>query len=422
MTGLALAVALVTVGQAVSPDMPGPYMVSSASNVAVMAGGQSVDVDVYRPADRAGAPYPVVIIGHGFSRTKDNVGRLALHLSSWGMVVVAPSFPGRFSPDHALNGRIMRELLTWARGGPAPIGPIVDAQRSAYVGHSAGGLAAYLAAAADPTVTALVGLDPVDNAGAGAQAAPNITARTLVLGAAASRCNANGSAQAMYTALTGPERWFVRVAGATHCDAEDPSDRLCTATCGGEDANRRALFRRYMTAHLRFVFACEARDWVPSGPGAGGPGLASDGAAGLIADLDSQGSFTCGAALDGGAAPPLPRDASVDASADAAGDPPIGDTGVVEPDAGAPLDDAGAPIGEDAEVPARPDVVLADATDPVDAAASLDAGLAGAADAAPPLVPVESSGCGCAASGSGSSLLAALLISAMAAVVRRRKR
>src|SRR5205085_8581326 len=132
----------------------------------------------------------------------------------------------------------------------------------------------------DPTVTALVGLDPVDNNGAGAAAARTITARTLVLGAVASRCNSSASADAMFAALAAPDRWFLRISGATHCDAEDPSNALCTSTCGGEDAARRALFRRYATAHLVQVFACGAQAWVP-----GGASLMGDLTAGTVGEL-----------------------------------------------------------------------------------------------------------------------------------------
>jgi dienelactone hydrolase len=394
MSSLVVTLLLATVGQATpAPDTTGPHPVTPASNVMVSAGGRMVEAAVFTPSDRVGAPFPIVIIGHGFARTNANVAGHAAHLASWGMVVVAPNFPSRFAPDHALNGQIMRDLLAWARTGPAPIGAIVDARRSAYVGHSAGGLAAFLAAGSDPTVSALVGLDPVDNAGAGAGAAPRITAPTLVLGAVSNRCNANASADGLYAALTVPSRWFLRVANATHCDAEDPTNALCTGTCGGEDPARRALFRRYMTAHLRAVLDCEATSWVP-----GGAGLMADVGRAVVGELDAPGRIGCaGPGVDAGAPPLL----------DAGTSP--GDAGTTPADA-APVAPDAAPVGADA-APAPLDATTdADATTtaPDAAAPSLDAGVVGddaataAADAsaAPdagstpaPTLPRAESGC-----------------------------
>lgn len=357
MSSLVVTLLLATVGQATpAPDTTGPHPVSPASNVMVSVGGRMVEAAVFTPSDRVGAPFPIVIIGHGFARTNANVAGHAAHLASWGMVVVAPNFPSRFTPDHAVNGQIMRDLLAWARTAPAPIGAIVDARRSAYVGHSAGGLAAFLAAGSDPTVSAVVGLDPVDNAGVGVAAAPGITAPTLVLGAVSNRCNANASADSLYAALTVPARWFLRVASATHCDAEDPSNGLCTATCGGEDPARRVLFRRYMTAHLRAVLDCEATSWVP-----GGAGLMADVGRAVVGELDAPGRIGCaGPGVDAGA-PPLP-----DAG------PGPGDAGTSVADA-APVAPDAAPVGADA------------APAPLDATAGTDAAAPAPDAAAPPV-------------------------------------
>jgi len=391
MLSLVVAITAVVCGQL---DQPGPHAVDTAANVSVMAAGRAVNVDVYSPADRMGAPFPIVILGHGFARTNDNVAGHAAHLASWGMVVLAPDFPSRFAPDHVLNGQIMRDLLTFARGGPAPIGAIVDPLRSAYVGHSAGGLAAFLAASRDLTVTALVGLDPVDTSAIGVTAAPTIAATTLVLGAEPSRCNSNASADALYAAVAAPERWFLRVTSATHCDGEDPSNGLCTSTCGGEDAVRRATFRRYMTAHLLHAFACGATDWIP-----GGAMLMGDA---RVTSLASAGAFACVGPVDAGVGMADATIAFVDAAAvDAA---VAGDAAAADDDAATANDAASA----DDAAASFPDASVADASSFADASVT---------DALNVVAP--SSGCGCETSARGAPSSVLLLL--LATLVRRRR-
>jgi hypothetical protein len=121
----------------------------------VMVNGTTFQVDRYAPAGTG--PFPIVALGHGFSNNKDNVRGLAQALLADGAVVVAPQFP-LGSGDHARNASVM--LAAVDATVTAGIG---DAQRLAFGGHSAGALAAWLAAAQRPLTKAVVLLDPVDS-------------------------------------------------------------------------------------------------------------------------------------------------------------------------------------------------------------------------------------------------------------------
>mgnify|MGYP001195338108 CR=1 FL=1 len=97
---------------------------------------------------------PVVVLGHGFARGPDTMYGWADHLASWGVVVLLPTlchynvFTG---VDHEMNGKNMVELAEHYTQEPV-----------VYAGHSAGGLAAIIAASIDETALGVLGLDATD--------------------------------------------------------------------------------------------------------------------------------------------------------------------------------------------------------------------------------------------------------------------
>jgi hypothetical protein len=208
----------------------------------------ATDADLYWP-DSA-EPAPLVIVAHGFMRRRRNMSGWGQHLAGEGFVAAVPNLPAW--SDHARNGRFISELRahlcageSWSRR--------IDPSRVGLMGFSAGGLATLLSAAGDPGPAIWVGLDPVDNNGAGAKAAPGITCRAVVLTAEPSACNAHGNARDVIAAL--PRCEHFRVAGAVHVDAEWPTDRMAEAICGRSTAERRGEFRRRATAALREALA-----------------------------------------------------------------------------------------------------------------------------------------------------------------------
>ncbi|HRW38415.1 MAG: alpha/beta hydrolase [Acidimicrobiales bacterium] len=115
------------------------------------------------PADDG--PFPVVLFSHGFAGFPEQSADLVTHLASWGFVVVAPAHVER-SLDGLLGtgaqgiGRrddpeVLMASLDAALADEA-VGPLIDDEQVAVAGHSAGASAAYLAAASDDRVDALV--------------------------------------------------------------------------------------------------------------------------------------------------------------------------------------------------------------------------------------------------------------------------
>jgi dienelactone hydrolase len=212
-------------------------------SIHVQAQAGTFDADLYLPASHDKAP--LVIVAHGFMRSKAKMADWGRHLAEQGFAVAVPTLPAW--ADHVRNARSIRELIDWTLAN-VPTAD-VDREHAGLVGFSAGGLATLLAAN-DPRVRVWVGLDPADVAGKGAAAAKRMSAFALVLRAEPHSCNGHGNAQAIQDALTARSLCLM-VRGATHADPEWPTDLLAEAVCGRSSEARRALFVRYATAALR---------------------------------------------------------------------------------------------------------------------------------------------------------------------------
>jgi dienelactone hydrolase len=120
--------------------------------------------------------------------------------------------------------------------------PPVEQSRLVLVGTSAGGLATVLAAAKLPHLAGWVGLDPVDRTGSGVHAASQLTAPAVVLLAEPSGCNLFGSGRSIARAVPGLLRSVV-LSGASHCDFEGPTNRVCQRICGGSSSEMQSRAR-----------------------------------------------------------------------------------------------------------------------------------------------------------------------------------
>ncbi len=208
----------------------------------------SVTADVYLPKGVESAP--VVMVVHGFSRSRNNMSGWGVLLAQQGFIVVVPTMP-KFSAN-VRNGRAMRDLLDAVMAGKLFTAPHPLPRKAALVGFSMGGCVTLLAAEKNPHLAAWVGLDPVDFSGLGEKVIKDLPIPSLIMRAEPAPFNLNGNSRRLITAAQGPMTAMC-VADSTHCDAENPSSPLANIACGKVSAARLKIYEKYVTAMLRKV-------------------------------------------------------------------------------------------------------------------------------------------------------------------------
>ncbi|MBO8084574.1 MULTISPECIES: alpha/beta hydrolase [Marichromatium] len=179
----------------------------------------------------------LVVLGHGFLRKQSTLAGLARTLAAAGVDCATLDFTAQRPWDGA-----------HLRNGLAMIGVAdrLGARRVVYVGFSAGGLAALVAARNDPRARGVVTLDLVDAAGLGRVTAAALRVPLVGLEGEPGRCNAHNGAGLVHAQA--PRGRLERIAGAGHCDFESPTDLLCEMLCGEADPALGALVRARASA------------------------------------------------------------------------------------------------------------------------------------------------------------------------------
>lgn len=180
----------------------------------------------------------MAIVAHGFTRSRARHRDLGRALATAGVTAVIPDLP---HVDQWNNGEAVLELVHKLEAGALGLAPIARS-RLVLIGTSAGGLATVLAAVKLPGLAGWVGLDPVDRTGSGVHAAAQMTSPAVVLLAERSGCNLYGSGRSIARAVPGLLRSTL-LHGASHCDFEGPTTKLCRVICGESSSGMQALAR-----------------------------------------------------------------------------------------------------------------------------------------------------------------------------------
>jgi predicted dienelactone hydrolase len=133
-----------------------------------------------RPPDLDGAPYPVVLLSHGWTSRPANYQLLAAHIASYGLVVVAPLHPDCGQPcstagavaaadrTEALANRpadlsfVLDQIIQFESGGDPLLSGLIDASRVGLMGHSTGGWTVLTTAERDPRFRAVLAMAPIE--------------------------------------------------------------------------------------------------------------------------------------------------------------------------------------------------------------------------------------------------------------------
>ncbi|MBL7718920.1 MAG: T9SS type A sorting domain-containing protein [Flavipsychrobacter sp.] len=197
---------------------------------------RSVPVELYYPADVAGdnVPFaaglssaPVIAFGHGFVMTYDAYFNVRDAVVSQGYIIAFPTTEGSLSPSHQEFGVDLAFVLQRIQALGGTTGSVLFGKVDTFhcvMGHSMGGGAAFLAAAADPGIKAIATLAPAETSPSAIAAASGITAPALVFAGANDCVTPPADHQLpMYNALVSSCKKYISITGGSHCQMAESS-------------------------------------------------------------------------------------------------------------------------------------------------------------------------------------------------------
>ena len=238
---------------------------------------RSIPCEVYYPALSAGdniaaldpaflalTGYPAIAVGHGFVIGAANYSLIAEQLIPFGFVVALVNTETGFSPSHENFGLdlafVTHALQQESQNSTSILYNIVNQEKEAIIGHSMGGGAAWLAAASDPLIDALVGLAPAETNPSAIAAAVSVNCNTLVFSGSEDAVTPPADNHQPIFDGTNGCKTFVSLTGGSHCGFID-SGTLCDfgEPLGGSlpRADQQEAYLTLMTAWLRYFLNAE---------------------------------------------------------------------------------------------------------------------------------------------------------------------
>lgn len=271
------------------PAADGPAGSHEADTQLELPGGvlpRRVDLLIRRPAEPAGAPYPLVVLSHGFQGAGRDNASFADRLATHGFVVIAPTYDGGLaSRTHVELADDVVDVVNWALEQNQAMGSDlfhwIDAEHIGAAGHSRGGKQSFFAALIDARIDAVFGLDPVDSGPPFAfdpNAFPSLAPErigelTIPTGVVGSERGPEGAVACApgednwddYFAAAPSPAFAWLVAGSGHMDFLDECGLACLACAAGDDpAFTRDFSRTTMVAFFQVFLKGEAayRPWL----------------------------------------------------------------------------------------------------------------------------------------------------------------
>lgn len=237
------------------PSAPGAHPAGYV-DTSVSAAGRSFSARIHYPATAAGSGQPVaagrfpaIAFGHGFLQGVSKYHSTMSHLATWGLIVIAPTSQGGFSPNHSAFADDLNAALTWAVAQDTTTGSRfaghVRVDRLGLSGHSMGGGASILAAARNPHVTTVANLAAAEtNPSAEAAATLTVPAR-LIAGERDSIAGVADHQRPSYAAKP-PAKQLRVIKGGYHCGFMDSGSLFCDSG-GITRATQLQLSKRLLT-------------------------------------------------------------------------------------------------------------------------------------------------------------------------------
>ncbi|MEY3231158.1 MAG: hypothetical protein RL689_1247 [Planctomycetota bacterium] len=275
---------LLTAAVATATDfgLPGPYSAGQRSVTVTRASGSTFTAQVHYPATAAGAnqpfhpqagPAPAVTFGHGFLQPTSRYASTLQHLATHGFIVIASESEGSLFPSHGNFASDISRCLTFLEQQNATAGSFlagkVDTAAFGISGHSMGGGASLLAAAADGRIRALAVEAPADTNPSAIAASSSVAAPSLlIVGDADTIVPTASHGQPMYNALRSP-RQLANIRGGSHCGFIDANGLGCDAASlprNDQLVATRRLLTSWFSLYLKDDASLWRSTWGPSAP------------------------------------------------------------------------------------------------------------------------------------------------------------
>jgi dienelactone hydrolase len=283
----AAAVAVALLGAIAQPvaasgtEMAGPFAVGSRSVTVTRSNGSTFSAVVRYPAQSSGAsapfaadamPAPAITFGHGFVTPVAQYESTLSHLASWGFVAIATTSQGGLFPSHSAFAADMRDCLTFLSQQSGTTGSwlegAVDSTAFGASGHSMGGGASVLAAAADPRIVAVANLAAAETNPSAQAAMASVTVPVRVIAGSEDTIVSAASTRQIHDAAPGP-RQFALIAGGSHCGFIDAPIIFCDSGSITRDTQlelTRGLLTEFFLAHLGRDSAQAEAAWLGAAP------------------------------------------------------------------------------------------------------------------------------------------------------------
>jgi dienelactone hydrolase len=150
-----------------------------------------VGCEIYYPADAAGeevmlasGTFPLVVFGHGFVMAPADYTTLVEYIVARGYVMALLSTETSFSPSHTdfgLDFSFVLQQFILENNNNASLFYNHMSDKQAFMGHSMGGGASWLAASADAEVDCVIGMAPAETTPSAIGAASSVYVPVMVL-------------------------------------------------------------------------------------------------------------------------------------------------------------------------------------------------------------------------------------------------
>jgi dienelactone hydrolase len=309
-----LLCALITTDAAFAQDFsaPGAFQAGRRVVTVTRADATTFTAQVFYPAtaraDNApvaptASPFASISFGHGFFTPVSQYRSTLEHLATWGFVVVATDSQGGLFPSHSAYATDLSTCITWLQQQNAAAASFlfqrIDTDAFGISGHSMGGGASILAAAADARIRAMAVLAPANtNPSAIAVSDDLIMPSLLICGDSDTIVPTATNGQQMYGAAPGP-RQLISIRGGFHCGSIDSGMLGCdSAGAGMTRTDQLALTRSLLTRWfiLNLSGGDDPTPWPSLWTGIWGPD--APGEARLIRQADANASLSVPARVD----------------------------------------------------------------------------------------------------------------------------